>query len=295
MKKIYPFVLTLLVGGVLFAGAAFAETGATADENFVEVDGAQVYYQIQGEGEPMLLIHGYPLSGELFRDNVGPLSEQYQVITVDLRGFGMSVAPSQEASIEIYAQDVLAVMDELGLEQAVVGGMSMGGIVIFEMVRQAPERLSGIILIDTVHLPAGVAEAAMWRGEAEQAQQEGVGSLVDFLLPDMLSGDARMNQPELAEHLTSIVQQASLEGAVGGGNALADRPDSSETLAQITVPTLIIVGQEDTLTPFEIHQEMNEGIAGSQLVILPGAGHAAIIEAADEANQAILEWAQGLQ
>ncbi|MDQ3457892.1 MAG: alpha/beta hydrolase, partial [Deinococcota bacterium] len=266
-----------------------------AEEGFVEVGGAQIYYDVQGEGEPMLLIHGYPLNSGLFRDNVGPLAEGYRVITVDLRGFGMSVAPSEEASIEVYAQDVLAVMDALGLEQAIVGGMSMGGITAFEMYRRAPERFSGLILIDTVHLEAPPAEAGLWRGAAEQAQEMGVGTLVDVLLPDMLSGDARMNRPELAEHLTSLVQQASVEGAVGGGNALAERPDYTELLGQITVPTLIIVGLEDTLTPFEIHQEMNEDIEGSQLVIIPGAGHGAILEAAEEANQAILEWANQIQ
>lgn len=265
-------------------------------EGFVTTDdGAQIYYAVHGEGQPLVLIHGYPLSGGLFRDNVGPLSERFQVVTVDLRGFGQSISPSDEGSIEGYSLDVLAVMDELGLEQAVVGGMSMGGITVFEMYRQAPERFAGLILIDTVHLPAGPAEAGLWRGAATQAQEIGVASLVDVFLKDMVTGDTRMNRPEIAEHLTSLVQQASVEGAVIGGNALADRPDSSDTLPQINVPTLIIVGLEDTVTAYEVHQMMNKAIMGSELVVIPGAAHAATLEAADETNAAILEWADGLE
>ncbi len=292
MNTVKRSIFVLAFWLVALAGIASAQMM----ENFITTeDGAQIFYQVQGEGEPMLLVHGYPLNSGLFRDNVGPLSEQFQVITVDLRGFGQSIAPSNEASIAIYATDVLAVMDGLGLEQAIVGGMSMGGITAFEMYRQAPQRFRGLLLIDTVHLPAPPAEAGLWQGAAEQAQAMGVASLVDVLLKDMVTGDTRMNRPEIAEHLTSLVQQASVEGAVGGGNALATRPDSSATLVEIAVPTLIIVGLEDSLTPFEVHQMMNEGIMGSELVIIPGVAHAAIIEAADEANQAILEWAQGLE
>ncbi|MBA2666379.1 MAG: alpha/beta hydrolase [Trueperaceae bacterium] len=281
----------------LFAATALAQMSPMPmSEGFVTTDdGAQIYYTIHGEGQPLVLIHGYPLNGGLFRDNVGPLSERFQVVTVDLRGFGQSMSSSDGGSIERYAMDVLAVMGELGLEQAVVGGMSMGGITAFEMYRQAPERFAGLILIDTVHLPAGPAEAGLWRGAATQAQEMGVASLVDVFLKDMVTGDTRMNRPEIAEHLTSLVEQAAVEGAVDGGNALADRPDSSDTLAQISVPTLIIVGLEDTVTPYEVHQMMNEGIMGSELVIISGAAHAATLEAADETNAAILEWAQGLE
>lgn len=294
MQKVSRVVIALLIMALAAASLA-QEAAGMADEGTVEVNGASIFYSSQGEGEPMVLIHGYPLSGELFRDNVGPLAASYRVITVDLRGFGRSEAPDDQASIETYATDVLAVMDELGIDEAIVGGMSMGGITIFEMVRQAPERLSGIVLIDTVHLPAATAEAAMWRGVAAQAEEEGVASLADFLMPDMLSGNARMNREELVEHLSGLVEQASLEGAVGGANALADRPDSTATLGDITVPTLIIVGLEDTLTPFEVHEEMQGAIEGSELVIIPDAAHASNFEAAEAANEAILEWANAIE
>lgn len=114
-------------------------------------------------------------------------------------------------------------------------------------------------------------------------------------MPDMLTAETRMNDPELVEYLGSLMEQASEVAALAGANALETRPDSVATLAEITVPTLILTGEEDSLYPYEIAQFMNEGILPSELVLLPGAVHAAIIEAADEANAAILEWAQGLE
>lgn len=294
MKKLNTYILLLFIT-VLTAYVA-AQDGNVPTEGFVErPDGARIHYQVAGQGEPLLLIHGYPLSEELFSRNREALSESYQVITPTLRGYGMSEAPDNTATIQTYAEDMLALMDELGVQQAIIGGMSMGGPITFEMYRQAPERFKGMILIDTIAAPAGPPEAGLWNGVAELAQNEDVSALVPALMKDMLTGDTRMNMPEQVEFLSNIFEQASLEAAVAGANALANRPDSQPTLSTITVPTLILVGLEDTVYPFEIAQMMNDAIANSELVILDGASHAAIYEAAEQANQAILDWAQGVQ
>ncbi len=266
------------------------------DEGFVEIeDGARIYYQIQGEGQPMMLIHGYPLSGDLFREQREGLSDEYQVITPTLRGYGQSETPDSTATIQTYAEDMLAVMDELGVEQAIIGGMSMGGPIIFEMYRQAPERFTGMILIDTTPAPAIPAEAGLWRGVAEQARAQGVASLVPFLIKDMLTGDTRMNNADLTAYLSGIMEEATLDAAVAGANALRTRPDSRPTLAEITVPTLIITGLEDTIYPFETAQTMADAIANSELAIPDGASHAAIIEAGTRSNEAIRDWAAGIE
>ncbi len=284
---------TVMLIGIVFLSLMFTVQAQT--ESFVErEDGARIYYTVQGEGPAMLLIHGYPLNGGLFRDNVTALAANYQVVVPDLRGFGQSEAPSEEASIEIYAQDMIAVMDELGLETAVIAGMSMGGMTAFEMYHQAPERFTGLVLIDTAHTAPLPGEAGLWTGTAQQAQEMGVESLVNSLLPDMLTGDTRTDDTELVTYLGMLITQASPSGAVGGANALAARPDATATLAAITVPTLIIVGEEDSLTPLEIAQQMNQGIAGSTLSVIENASHAAVIEEAEDVNKAILEWLQTL-
>ena len=190
---------------------------------------------------------------------------------------------------------MLAVMDELSIDQATVLGMSMGGWTLFEMYRQAPERFSGLIFNDTAAVPAAIAEANLWLGTGEQAQQAGVASLVPFLMKDMLTGDTRTNNPDLVNYLGSVIEEASVNGALGGGVALAFREDNTDVYSTIQVPTLILFGLEDTLTPVALAQSMAEAIPNSTLEIIPGASHAAIIEAADQANQIIIDWAQGIQ
>ena len=177
----------------------------------IEVNGAKVYFKAVGTGKPMLLIHGYPLSGELFKNNRAALAKAgFQVITVDLPGFGKSVAPDMNASIENYARTMIGAMDALGLKTATVGGISMGGMTLLQMYKLAPTRFNGLVFIDTTAEPAGVAEAASWRGTAQQAQQMGVASIVPGILPRMLTGEDRMKMPAQVAFLSGLVTQASL-------------------------------------------------------------------------------------
>ena len=260
-------------------GLAQSADAQSAAEGFVErPDGARIYYQVQGEGAPMMLIHGYPLNSGLFRDNVSALAEAgYQVVTPDLRGFGQSEAPDGSATIQIYAEDMLAVMDELGIDQTVALGMSMGGWTLFEMYAQAPERFTGLVFNDTAAVPAPTAEAALWRGVGQQAEESGVDTVVPFLIKDMFTGETRTNNTELVDYLGGLMSEASVNGFQGGGEALAVREDNTDVYASITVPTLILFGIEDTLTPVALANAMNDAIADSTLEIIDGASHASII------------------
>lgn len=280
----------LLATSALAGGAE----GGGRQEGTLDLNGAQIHYVSQGQGTPMLLIHGYPLSGELFKNNRGALARAgYRVITLDLRGFGQSRAPESDAgSIQTYAKDALALLDKLGIQKAIIGGMSMGGPTVFEMYREAPERFRGMILIDTLANPAGIPEQYLWKGMAAEAQANGPQALVNDLLKDMLTGKTRVNQPAQAAFLAGLVKQASVAGDVAGANALANRPDSLPTLKNIRVPTLILVGLEDTVYPPVFSRKMHQNIQGSTLVIIPGGAHATIFEKAGAANRAILDWAR---
>ena len=281
------------VGLVALAGlASLAQTRDRVTSGTLEANGAQIHYESRGSGTPMLLIHGYPLSGELFRDNRDALASRYRVVTMDLRGFGRSSAPeSDPGSIGTYAADALALMDGLKIDRAIVGGMSMGGPIALEMYRRAPARIRGLVLITTTANPAGVVEKALWSGMAQKAQQYGPQSLVPELMKDMLTGRTQRARPALVAHLEGIIRGASVRGDVAGARALAERPDSLPTLPTVRVPTLILAGGEDTVYPPVFSQKMQQGIRGSRLVVIPGASHAAIIEAAPAANRAILRWA----
>ncbi len=285
-----PLPLTL-------AFALLSTAGAAATQGDLTVNGARIHYVSEGTGTPMLLLHGYPLSGELFSRNRPALARAgYRVITIDHRGYGRSTAPQEDpGSLQTYARDALAVMDQLHIPQAIIGGMSMGGPIVFEMYREAPERFKGMILIDTIANPASVVEQNLWRGMAQKAQQYGPQSLAPELLKDMLTGATRKARKGDADFLTGLVKQASVAADVAGANVLATRPDSVPTLDIIRVPTLIIEGEEDTVYPPEFSMKMQQHIKGAQLVVIPGAAHAATFEKASAVNRAIVRWANGIK
>ncbi|ULH17025.1 alpha/beta hydrolase (plasmid) [Deinococcus sp. KNUC1210] len=287
-KKLLTLCLFLLPASALAGG------GTGVQEGLLDINGASIHYVSQGSGTPMLLLHGYPLSGDLFARNRDALANAgYQVITIDHRGYGKSTAPTTDTgSLQTYAKDALAVLDRLNIPRAIIGGMSMGGPITFEMYREAPERFIGMILIDTLANPAGIVEQQLWKGMAQKAVTYGPQSLAPELLKDMLTGQTRMNRPGDAKTLTGIVSQASVAGDVAGAMVLANRPDSLPTLKTIRVPTLILEGLEDTVYPPEFSLKMQQNIPNAKLVIIPGAAHAAIFEKASVANAAIIDWAR---
>lgn len=270
---------------------------AARQEGMLDINGAQIHYVSVGSGTPMLLLHGYPLSGELFARNRDVLAAAgYRVITIDHRGYGKSTAPKEApGDLKTYAQDALTVMDQLKVPKAIIGGMSMGGPIAFEMYREAPERFMGMILIDTLANPASIVEQNLWKGMAQKATTYGPQSLAPELLKDMLTGQTRMNKPGDAKMLTAIVSQASVDGDVAGAMVLADRPDSVPTLKTIRVPTLILEGLEDTVYPPEFSMKMMQNIPNAKLVIVPGAAHAAVYEKANAVNAAIISWAKAVR
>ena len=186
-------------------------------------------------------------------------------------------------------------MTELGVEEAVIGGMSMGGPVVLSMYDQAPDRFRGMLLIDTIAAAANAIEAGTWMGAADFVEANGVEALPPLIIDEMLTGEARMESPELAEYLTGIMNEASLDAALAGLRALANRPDFQPLLDDIDVPVLVLVGLQDTIYPFEISQRMADRIGdNATLEVLDDASHAAILEGGDRANDAIRAWADDI-
>ena len=243
-----------------------------------------------------MLLHGYPLSGALFERVRDALDDDHRVVTIDHRGYGESTTPGVVENVATYAEDALAVMNELGIESAAIGGMSMGGPIVFEMYRQNPDVFSAMMLIDTNHKPANAIETGIWEGTRKALEDSGeVSTIIPFLLPNMLTGETRMvTAPAQADYLAAVVEQASLDGALGGTNVLAGRPDSTDTLKSVEVPVLVIVGREDTLYPVAISQEMADLAPNGEIAIIEGAAHAAIFEKPDEAAQAIQDFLAGM-
>ena len=300
MKLALTLAATLVAAGPAFAQTAAERLGLPAPDAregmTTSVDGAEIFHAESGEGDAVVLLHGYPLSGALFERVRDTLDDGYRVITIDHRGFGNSTTEAPVEDVSTYASDAIAVLDAMGVTEAAVGGMSMGGPILFEMYRQKPELFTAAMLIDSNHLPAGPIEKGIWEGVEAQLNETGdVSSISPFLLPNMLTGETRtVTAPAQADYLTAVMSQASLDGAIGGATVLAGRPDSTETLSSMDVPVLVLVGRADPVYPVEIAQQMVDAAPDATLAIIEGASHAAVFEQPEAAAEAMLAFLGGL-
>ena len=237
----------------------------------------EIGYEDAGSGVPVVFLHGFPLDRSLWAPQIGGLVDRCRCIAPDFRGFGESEVKGPY-SMDRYADDVVALLDALGIERAVVAGLSMGGYVAFALWRRHRSRVRGLILADT---RAGAdSQEAREKRQAMIAtvQAEGVEAIADALSSGMLGKTTREKHPALAESVKRMLVRAPAEGVIGALGAMIGRPDSTETLASIDVPTLIVVGDEDALTPPAEARAMQEAIRGSRLEVLAGAGHLSNIE-----------------
>ncbi len=293
-KKPFSFLLAFVATTCLlgFGATTVCAQNQGTQQFTTTINGATIAYSITGaSGTPILLIHGYPLNGDLFEKQRQALSASYEVITMDVRGFGNSVAPDTQGTYDLYASDALALLDYLNIPQAIIGGHSMGGGIVTRLYQLAPTRFLGLILNDAAVMPPPTVEQNMWRGYQRQATEMGANVLfLPLLLPEFLTGHTRATRPALVVKVSNQVRAASLNGLIGGAHALETRPDLRPVFPTITVPTLILYGQEDSLTPMEQAQMISSEIPGSTLAIIPGASHGVIREAAGQANAVIASW-----
>lgn len=235
-----------------------------------------------GEGTPILWIHGFPFASSIYEGQL-PIRNVRHVMP-DLPGFGQSRPVGDEISMDTYARLMIDLLDHRGIDRAIFAGLSMGGYICFAMARLAPQRMRGLILIDTRET-ADTEEARKGRYDSiEKVKREGVKPLVDSMLPKMLTPYAPR---EMRDRVREIMSSASPDGVVAALGAMATRPDSSPLLPTIQVPTLILVGEEDPITPPADAERMATAIPRAQLVRIPGAAHASNVEKAAEVNRAV--------
>lgn len=268
----------------------------TRQGSFFNDAGTEIFYQVSGSGTPLLLIHGYPLSGALFARQLTGLASKFQVITLDLPGFGRSSAPAnfgiqKPGSTAVYARYVLDLMDHLGISSAVIGGHSMGGLITQEIYREAPHRFLGMILIDTIAMGASFIEQGEWAGYGLQATIGGVSSIIDTVTPQLLTGATRTNDLAATTALEDIIAEATIAGAQAGAETLAIRPNYTPQLAAIAVPVLVIEGRDDPVYGFPIARALAAQVPHGTLALIPGASHVSIYERPAAANTAIADWA----
>jgi 3-oxoadipate enol-lactonase len=230
----------------------------------------------------------------MWRPQVEALQDAWRIITPDLRGFGDSHGFDSTPSVETLADDVARLLGELRVEQAVVGGLSMGGYVALAFARRHAGRLRGLVLADTKAEPDDEAARANRDRLIAFAANSTGAAVVEQMLPKLVGTDTMANRPEVLEMVRHIAGAQVAAGIVGALRALRDRPDARPGLGAIAVPTLVVVGRDDTLTPPAQSEALAGRIRGARLAILDGAGHLSNLERPSHFTAAIRSFLEGL-
>jgi len=260
------------------------------------INGIDFNYVATGKGEPLLLIHGHPFDHTMWYPQVVAFSDKYKVITPDLRGYGKSSLPATETRFADYARDMLLLMDHLGIKNFHLGGLSMGGQIIMEMVHQAPERIQSLIFADTF-ASLDTPEVKQGRYDtADRLEKEGMDAYSDEVIYKMIMPEHVSSMPTVAGHVIKMMKGTSPLAAVTALRARAKRIDYlNKVLPHISVPTLVIVGRQDEFTPVAKAEEMQQKLEHCKLVVIEDAGHMPNLEHPEEFNKAVLTFLAGVE
>jgi YbgC/YbaW family acyl-CoA thioester hydrolase len=271
-------------------GAFMSVRRDSGDARRLTVNGVNLAVELQGEGPAVLFVHGYPFDRTIWRDQMESL-DGYRRIAPDLRGMGQSDAPDLGYGMGIYADDLAALLDALGVNEVVLCGLSMGGYVLFEFLRRWRNRARGLVLIAT-RAEADSTEARRARDTAAAgAREHGAASVADAMLPKVLAPGSQERAPELVARVRNIMARTPVAGMVGALAAMRDRLDSTGLLPTLAgLPTLVLAGEEDLLIPPDAARRMASLIPNARLALIPGAGHVPPLERPSETTAEIREF-----
>lgn len=245
------------------------------------VNGINLNYDDIGNKDalPIVLVHGFPFSSEMWKGQMQMLQEKnLRIITYDLRGHGNSGAGDGQYTIELFVDDLIALMDHLNITKTILCGFSMGGYVALRAIERNPERFSALILCDTVSA-ADSNEAKLRRAASIKAiKEKGVGPFAEGFLKAVFAPQSFSARADALDEMRKIIQSNSAVGICGALLAMAGRTDTTEALGKIRVPTLVIVGEHDSVTPLASAQIMNNKIPNSKLQVIGGAAHMSNME-----------------
>ncbi|MER0483789.1 alpha/beta fold hydrolase [Streptomyces sp. Edi2] len=260
-----------------------------------------VGYEDEGSGEPLVLVHGHPFNRSMWRPQTEHFSRAgRRVIAPDLRGYGDSTMAPDTAAVPgttplaTFARDLVDLLDHLGVERCVLGGLSMGGQIVMECYRLFPERIRGLVFADTFASAETAEGKAARYAMAERLLREGMAGYADEVLAKMVSPHTIATRPDVAAHVLGMMTTTPPEGAAAALRGRAERPDYTELLSRIAVPSLVVVGAEDAYTPVGDAREIHERIPDSRLEIIDEAAHMPNLEQPDVFNAALDEFLHSL-
>jgi 3-oxoadipate enol-lactonase len=255
---------------------------------------AEIFYWSLGAGPAVVVLHPFPLHHEFWMPVAEALSSRYRVICPDLRGHGDSSIGDGLATMEKHAADLRNVMDDAGIGRAPIFGVSIGGYLLFEFWRSYRSRVAALALLNT-KAPADNPEGRARRLEAaNDVLERGRELFFESMLERAFGLTTRQSRPDLVAAALGMMRKMSPQAVALVQRGMADRPDSVETLKTINVPTLLITGEEDLLTGVNEAELMRKHIAGSQMRVIPKAGHYAAFEQPEQAGRLLRQFLDSL-
>lgn len=261
----------------------------------IKVNSINIKYDDYGSGPAVLLIHGFPLNRQMWQPQLLPLAEAgYRVIAPDLRGFGDSDAPASGYSMDGFADDMVALLDALQIERAVVGGMSMGGYILMNMLERYPDRIRAACFIATKSFADDEAGRGRRTAMAAEAERLGANPIIKIFAELLFAAETMQTRPELIAQVTSWMRDTSPKGLAGGLLAMRDRKDYTPLLPGFKHPSLVIAGAEDRAASPDAAQALMAGLKGCKSRIIEKAGHMVNMEQPQAFNDALLGFLNAL-
>ena len=247
----------------------------------ISVNSIELAYERQGNGTPLVLLHGFPLDHHLWDEIVPLLKDSFDMIIPDLRGFGESETIDTPYTMKDYASDIAGLLDHLSIQKAAVAGHSMGGYVALAFASAYPERVRGLALVSS-QAPADPPERKEGRYKtAAEVAEKGISAVVETMAPKFTS------DPRLQAVAREIMEKQRPAAYIGALKAMAERADSTPVLSTFTFPLVIIHGEEDALISIDRAREVKASIPGSHYAELRGIGHVPMLEAAEKTAEAL--------
>lgn len=259
--------------------------------NFVAVRGIKMVYLDIGSGPVVLLLHGFPFDKSMWADQVEALTAAgFRTVVPDLRGLGETKATSEISTMDDMARDAAALLDHLGIDRAVVCGLSMGGYAAFEFTHLFPSRVRGLVLAGTRAPADNENEKAGREQQVQTMLRAGMVPISIATLPKLLAERTRAQKPDVVKRVRTMIACSDPRGAAAAQRGMAARRDYTDDLGKINVPTLILVGREDPIRPVSDAEFMHERISSSQLEIIEDAAHMTNMEQPEQFNRAMIDF-----
>ncbi|TSK07018.1 MAG: alpha/beta fold hydrolase [Geobacter sp.] len=259
------------------------------------VNDINIAYDEAGQGPAVLLIHGFPLNRQMWQPQLKPIADAgYRVIAPDLRGFGASDAPAGPYSMELLADDMIALMDALKIDKAVIGGMSMGGYVLMNLLERYPERVRAACFIATRSNADDEAGRERRKAMAAEAERLGANPIIKIFAELLFAAETSQESPALIARVTAWMRETRPQGLAGGLLGMRDRKDYTALLPTFKHPSLVIAGAEDRAAPAETAETLIHGLAGCRSKVIEKAGHMVNMEQPEIFNETMISFLKSL-